>query len=92
VSDEVVVDCTPSGAGWTCHVTVRGTSATTTHEVTVGAVDLGRLDPDAPDPTDLVGRSFAFLLEREPNTSILRRFDVTIIGGYFPDWERSIRG
>jgi hypothetical protein len=38
----------------------------------------------------LVEASFAFLLEREPNESILRTFDLTVIGRYFPDYEREI--
>ena len=54
----------------------------------------GSSPDDAPlpaDPVDLVRHSFAFLLEREPKTSILRRFDLTVIGRYFPEWERTIR-
>jgi len=39
----------------------------------------------------LVGRSFDFLLEREPNTSILRSFDLPVIARYFPEYEREIR-
>jgi hypothetical protein len=31
---------------------------------------------------------FQFLLEREPKESILRRFDVTVISRYFPEFER----
>jgi hypothetical protein len=31
------------------------------------------------------------LLEREPNTSILRRFDLPVIGNYFPGYERKIQ-
>ena len=69
---------------------VDGGSATS-HRVSVAAADLDRLDPGAADPTDLVRRSFAFLLEREPKESILREFDLTVIGRYFPDWERRIR-
>ena len=61
------------------------------HRVAVAAADLARLDPGSADPTDLVRRSFAFLLEREPKESILRTFELTVIGRYFPDWERSIR-
>ena len=41
-------------------------------------------------PIDLVRRSFAFLLEREPKESILRSFDLPEIGRYFPDYERTI--
>ncbi|MGZ8502141.1 MAG: hypothetical protein ACXWW6_04735 [Candidatus Limnocylindrales bacterium] len=69
---------------------VEGSSATG-HSVSVAAADLERLDPGAGDPTDLVRRSFGFLLEREPKESILRSFDLTVIGRYFPDWERRIR-
>ncbi len=35
--------------------------------------------------------SFTFLLEREPRESILRDFDPTVIGRYFPAYEREIR-
>ena len=38
----------------------------------------------------MVRRSFEFLLEREPPESILRSFDLTVIGRYFPDYERVI--
>jgi hypothetical protein len=38
----------------------------------------------------LVSRSFDFLLEREVNTSILRRFDLPVIAHYFPEYERTI--
>ena len=40
----------------------------------------------------LVKKSFEFLLEREPNTSILRSFDLPVIGRYFPEYERTIPG
>lgn len=39
---------------------------------------------------DLVEASFAFLLEREPKESILREFDLTVIGRYFPEYEQEI--
>jgi hypothetical protein len=35
---------------------------------------------------------FQFLLERESNTSILRSFDLPVIGQYFPEYERVIQG
>jgi hypothetical protein len=88
----VNVRCEPAAGGWTCHVTVTEGASSTTHGVTVAAGDLARLAPGAATPDDLVRRSFAFLLAREPKESILRHFDLTVIGGYFPDWERSLRG
>jgi hypothetical protein len=85
------VACEPSGTDWTCRVDVVEVGSATSHRVSVAAADLARLDPGAVDPVDLVRRSFAFLLEREPKESILRVFDLTVIGRYFPDWERRIR-
>jgi hypothetical protein len=31
------------------------------------------------------------LLEREPKESILTRFDLSVIGRYFPEYEREIK-
>ena len=39
---------------------------------------------------ELVRSSFEFLLEREPRDSILRDFDLPMIGRYFPEYERDI--
>jgi len=91
MSDALDVRCERSGSGWVCHVTVSGGGTSTRHEVAVSATELARLDPGAATPDDLVRRSFAFLLAREPRESILRRFDLPLIGRYFPDWEREIR-
>jgi hypothetical protein len=85
------VACQPAGSGWSCQVAVSEGDSATSHEVTVATADLERLDLGAAEPTGLVRRSFEFLLEREPKESILRTFDLTVIGRYFPDWERQIR-
>jgi hypothetical protein len=70
-------------------VTVKDRS-TTTHIVTVDPGYAMRLT-DGRVPTEmLVERSFEFLLAREPNTSILRSFDLPVIGRYFPEYENSI--
>jgi hypothetical protein len=88
---EVVdVRCEPAPRGWTCRVTVGGPGAATVHVVSVPAADLARLSPGATDPADLVSRSFAFLLAREPKESILGRFDLMVIARYFPEYEREI--
>jgi hypothetical protein len=38
-----------------------------------------------------VRASFAFLLDHEPKESILRAFDLPIIGRYFPRYEADVR-
>lgn len=86
------VTCSRAGEGWSCDVAIGdGERVVTTHRVTVAAADLARLDPDAASPEDLVRRSFVFLLKREPPSSILRSFDLTVIGRYFPEYESAIR-
>ena len=63
----------------------------TTHDVIVSPNDYTRLTNGKTEPEELVRRSFEFLLEREPKESILTRFDLSVIGRYFPEYEREIR-
>jgi len=61
----------------------------TTHRVRVSRAERERYESE--DVADLVKRSFEFLLAREPNTSILREFDLSTIERYFPEYAREIR-
>jgi hypothetical protein len=71
---------------------VRVTHGTaTTHQVTLKEIDRIRLAGADISGDTLIAESFRFLLEREPNTSILRKFDLPVIGNYFPEYERDIR-
>jgi len=63
---------------------------TTTHRVTVPVSYYEKLTDKRVSADVLVEKSFEFLLEREPNTSILRSFELSIIGRYFPEYERII--
>ena len=65
---------------------------TTMHTVTVTPDYAAKLTGGKASTEQLVQRSFDFLLERESNTSILRSFDLPVIGRYFPEYERTIRG
>ena len=40
---------------------------------------------------ELLEKSFAFLLDREPNTSILTNFEIQIISHYFSDYTNCVR-
>jgi hypothetical protein len=84
--------CAPTTEGWACDVELRDEADATHHAVAVARADLERLAPGASAPDDLVRRSFEFLLAREPKASILRSFELPVIGRYFPDYEREIRG
>ena len=81
------------GQLWTCAVIVLTEGHENQYEVTVSAADLERWGSgdDAAAVEDLVSRSFDFLLVREPPGSILRRFDLSVIQRYFPEYDRMFR-
>jgi hypothetical protein len=77
--------------GFACEVTVGTDADATRHTVMVSRDDLADLAPGHYDPEELVRASFAFLLEREPRESILRRFDLPVIERYFPGYGTQMR-
>ena len=60
--------------------------AVTDHRVTVPPGYLDELGIPEADPEAVVRESFAFLLEREPATSILPDFSLPEIARYFPEY------
>lgn len=90
--NDLSVACRRAGAGWECTVTVGPEPGTTQHAVMVSDGTLRRLAPQSVDPTALVEASFGFLLEHETRESILRSFELPMIGHYFPEWEEAMRG
>ena len=66
-------------------------SVTTTHTVTVTDQSLSDLTDNNTTKTQLLEFSFNFLLDREPNTSILSSFDINIISRYFSDYGDEVR-
>ena len=71
-------------------VSVSGSTATT-HRVTLQETDRKRLGGKDISAEQVIEESFRFLLEREPNTSILGNFELPVIGKYFPEYRREIR-
>ena len=65
--------------------------STTTHTVTVTDQSLTDLTDDKVTKTQLLKFSFKFLLNREPNTSILSSFDINLISLYFSDYKDEVR-
>ena len=58
-------------------------------DVSVSEDELARYGADT-TPEQLVTASFKFLLEREPSSSILRRFRLSQIEDYFPEYPTEI--
>ena len=71
-------------------VVVSEGSTTTEHDVTVPDDYLDELGLAGVDRTELVRRSFEFLLEREPKESIMRRFELSVIQRYFREYPKEI--
>ena len=91
--NSVVVRLRRRPEGWVGEVEVEQDGLRTQHTVRVSPADAerwGRGDTDG-DVEELVRRSFDFLLDREPATSILRSFELSVIQRYFPEYDRVIR-
>ena len=71
----------------TFSVTVTG-SSTTTHTVTISDQIHTKLTGGKIFKEALLEMSFEFLLQREPNTSILAKFKLEMISQYFPDYAK----
>ena len=71
-------------------VTVAG-RITTTHKVTVTDESLTKLTDNNVTKTQLLNFSFRFLLEKEPNTSILSSFDINVISKYFSNYRDEVK-
>lgn len=67
------------------------TPAGTTHEVSLPAGFPASLGCGQVTLEELIRASFEFLLEREPATSILPKFNLDVISKYFPSYPAEIR-
>ena len=71
-------------------VVVSEGKSETRHRVTMSPEMSERLTAGKHTPERCLEAAFRFLLDREPKESILRRFDVTAISRYFPEFEREM--
>ena len=71
-------------------VTISGPTKTE-HKVTVTDNQHKRLTANRVTKESLLEFSFKFLLKREPNTSILSSFDITVIQNYFGEYEAEVK-
>jgi hypothetical protein len=86
---DLSVSCDPIDGGWRCSVLVGDDPEATEHTVEVDRRTLDDLAPGA-TPEELLRESFAYLLEREPRESIMRAFELPIIGRFFADYPDEI--
>ena len=87
MSDIVVTAMGPGRYGVQVH---EAGGVETSHLVTIPDGFLDDLGVDAP-PDVVVRESIAFLLDREPATSILKEFELPVISEYFGDYPDELR-
>ena len=71
-------------------VVVEGKGGKTQHLVTLNDNYYHLLTQGKIAKEDLIGKSFRFLLEREPKESILSTFNLQMIKQYFPEFEKEV--
>jgi len=60
----------------------------TNHQVTISDNFITEYQIKNLTKKEIIKKSFLFLLERESNSSILRKFDIEVIANYFPDYKK----
>lgn len=81
-----VISITPAGPH-EFGVEVTEGNETTSHKVIVPPALLDGWGLEVAHGEDVVRESFAFLMEREPATSILPEFSLAIISRYYPEYK-----
>ena len=71
-------------------VTVNTTNPTS-HNVTLTDDTHQNLTNGKVSKKELIEFSFKFLVAREPNTSILSSFELSVISGYFPEYIKTAK-
>jgi hypothetical protein len=87
---EIHVDCLEHGLAWECRVIIGDPERDPEYVVGVTRGELEKYARGGTEPTGLVEESFRFLLEREPASSILRRFNLSDIERYYPEYRELI--
>ncbi len=59
---------------------------TTSHLITLNQNDYEKYSHNQSTPEELINASFQFLLDRESNQSILKKFALSVIENYFPEY------
>ncbi len=86
----IQVRCTGEGDPLEFEVIIREGKGETRHNVTMSRETCERLTAGKYTPERCLEAAFQFLLDREPKESILRRFDVSVISRYFPEFQREL--
>lgn len=71
-------------------VTVEEKGSSTNHQVEMDVSFYEDLSTKT-SPREIVKKSFEFLLKREPKEAILSKFNLKVIGNYFPGYKEAVK-
>ncbi|MEM1353946.1 MAG: hypothetical protein AAGC44_09135 [Planctomycetota bacterium] len=83
---------TESTNHWSYQVRVFGQGRTHRYDVTLSFQDYDLWSRGRVAPSRVVEAAFEFLLDHEPATSIMSRFDCSVIRRYFPRVDQELPG
>jgi hypothetical protein len=91
-SGSAMIEVKPTGHDpvFEFEVVVREQGSLSRHHVTLEPGLWQRLVAGQVPPERVLKSAFAFLLDREPKEAILRRFDLSVISRYFPEFEHEL--
>ncbi|MFA9480349.1 hypothetical protein ACERK3_18925 [Phycisphaerales bacterium AB-hyl4] len=75
---------------WSYEVQVFDAGRTHQYDVTLSWSDYDLWSRGRVPPSRVVETAFKFLLDREPATAIMPRFDCSVIRRYFPDVDKQL--
>ena len=88
---QILVNTIPAEQAWNFEVTVRESGSETVHRVNMTKAAFKRFTQGKTcTPAEFVKKSFEFLLEKEPKESIFKKFEITVISQYFPEYAEEI--
>ncbi len=79
-----------SNRGWSFAVRVEDDGDIHDYDVTLSWADYDLWSRGQVAPEKVVRAAFEFLLDREPPTAILQKFDCAVIRRYFPEVDKEI--
>ena len=85
-----IVEERDEGSRWAYRVRVFHAGRTHEYAVTLSYQDYDHWSRGRVPPSRVVEAAFGFLLDREPASAILGRFDCSVIRRYFPEVDASM--
>jgi hypothetical protein len=77
--------------GWAYDVTVFDGGRRHVYQVTLSYPDYDHWSHGQVPPSKVVRRAFEFLLEKEPASAILPKFDCSVMRRYFPEVDQELK-